>query len=292
MFGYLKPDTPYLYLKDDTLYKALYCAVCKSIGQKCGQLARLGLTYDIAFMSAFIHNVSGKDVDIERKRCVAHWIKPRPIAKTDKISDLCAYINVSLAYYKIQDDINDGEGGKIKRLLFAKGNRRSKKEYSQIAKVVEGRYAELSALEKQECSIIDASCEPFARMMVELGDIAMLGEKREGVEKVFYFLGKWIYLIDALDDYDKDLKEKSYNPFYYAYGKSESFETLIKENGEDITFLFSSVFSGLEEGLKECRFEFNSDLIENVIRRGIPQTTIKIFGKTSKKEKEKSKNGK
>ena len=72
MFGYVKPDTPYLYIKDDTLYKSLYCSVCKSIGKICGQRARLGLTYDIAFMSAFIHNVAGVDVKIEKKHCVAH----------------------------------------------------------------------------------------------------------------------------------------------------------------------------------------------------------------------------
>lgn len=50
MFGYVKPDLPYLYLKDDKLYKALYCGVCKSIGKTCGQKARLSLTYDIAFL--------------------------------------------------------------------------------------------------------------------------------------------------------------------------------------------------------------------------------------------------
>ena len=52
MFGYLVPDKPYLYLKDDTLYKALYCGVCKSIGKVSGQRARFTLTYDIAFLSA------------------------------------------------------------------------------------------------------------------------------------------------------------------------------------------------------------------------------------------------
>ena len=33
MFGYVKPDAPYLYIKDDTLYKSLYCSVCKAIGK-------------------------------------------------------------------------------------------------------------------------------------------------------------------------------------------------------------------------------------------------------------------
>ena len=66
MFGYVRPDNPYLYIKDDTLYKLLYCSVCKSIGKLCGQSARIGLTFDIAFMSAFVRNVTGVDVIIEK----------------------------------------------------------------------------------------------------------------------------------------------------------------------------------------------------------------------------------
>lgn len=62
MFGYISPDRPYLFIKDETLYKALYCGVCKSIGAECGQMARSALTYDMAFMSALLHNIRGDDV--------------------------------------------------------------------------------------------------------------------------------------------------------------------------------------------------------------------------------------
>ena len=86
MFGYLKPDNPYLYLKDDALYKALYCGVCKSIGKTCGEVARATLTYDIAFLSAIAHNIMGVDVVVNRENCVAHPIKKRPVAKPDDIS--------------------------------------------------------------------------------------------------------------------------------------------------------------------------------------------------------------
>ena len=51
MFGYVRTDTPYLYIKDDTLYKAMYCGVCKGIGEVCGNSARMGLSYDVTFLS-------------------------------------------------------------------------------------------------------------------------------------------------------------------------------------------------------------------------------------------------
>ncbi len=294
MFGYVKPDAPYLYIKDDTLYKSLYCSVCKAIGKNCGQRARLSLTYDIAFMSALLHNVAGKDVKIERKRCVVHPFMPRPIASGDEITDLCAYINVALAYYKIEDDITDGNGGKLKKLIVAKGNRKVKRLYPEINRVITERYAELRELEKKECASVDEIAEPFAQMMVELGNIALSGKEYKGVRQLLYFLGKWIYLIDALDDYEKDIKEKNYNPLYYAYGRQPDFKTLLKKYGSDISFAFSTVFAGMKEAYNECVFKFDSALIQNIILRGIPAVTLKTFKKEDKKIKkdEKKKNGK
>ena len=302
MFGYVKPDTPYLYIKDDTLYKSLYCSVCKSIGKICGQRARLGLTYDIAFMSAFIHNVSGVDAKIEKKHCVAHPITSRPVAGRDDITDFCACANVALAYYKIEDDIVDGNGGQIKKLFFSKGNKRVEKKHPEIGEIIRRRYSELRNLEKRECDSVDMVCEPFSQMMVELGNAAFAAingkkasekdgekdneKKYRGAEQLLYYLGKWIYLIDALDDYDKDVKEKNYNPFYFCFGKEPDFGALVKNRGQDISFVFPSVFSGLKEAFNECEFRFDSALVGNIILRGIPSVTSKTF------KKEKKKNGK
>ena len=131
-------------------------------------------------------------------------------------------------------------------------------------------------------------------MMVELGNIALSGKEYKGVRQLLYFLGKWIYLIDALDDYEKDIKEKNYNPLYYAYGRQPDFKTLLKKYGSDISFAFSTVFAGMKEAYNECVFKFDSALIRNIILRGIPAVTLKTFKKEEKKTKkdEKKKNGK
>jgi hypothetical protein len=274
MFGYLKPETPYLYIKDDTLYKALYCGVCKSIGRTCSQEARLSLTYDIAFFSAVVHNLAGEDVKISKQRCVTHWIKKRPmVEKGDRLTDLCAQINVELAYYKIKDDILDGNGGKGKLLFFKKSHKRVLKQNPQISQIIERNYSALFELEKQKCSSIDRVCEPFSQMMVELAEL-VLGEKAtESVKKLFYFLGKWIYLIDALDDYQKDVKEKAYNPLYYAYGEKDSVREVFNVNGKDISFAFSDIFANLKMAMGDCRFYFNHDLIDNIILGALPPFT-------------------
>ena len=49
------------------LYKAMYCGVCKGISASCGQCARMGLTYDVTFLSVILHNIAGVDVTIEKQ---------------------------------------------------------------------------------------------------------------------------------------------------------------------------------------------------------------------------------
>ena len=288
MFGYVKPETPYLYIKDDTLYKALYCGVCKSIGRTCSQIARFSLTYDIAFFSALVHNLAGEDVKIVRRRCVTHWIKRRPtVEKGDRLTDLSSAINVELAYYKIKDDILDGNGGKGKLLFFKKSHKKVSRKRPQISQIIERNYNSLFELEKTKCDSIDRVSEPFSQMMVELACYALEEKATESVKKLFYFLGKWIYLIDALDDYEKDVKEKSYNPLYYAYGEKASLKEVLESNGKDISFAFSDIFANMKSSLGECKFYFNHDLIDNIILRGIPAVTLNIIKKSAPKQTKK-----
>ncbi len=280
MFGYVKPEKPYLYMKDDTLYNALYCGVCKSIGKGCSQTARLSLTYDIAFFSALVHNLANEDVKITRQRCVTHWVRKRPmVEKGDRLTDLSAAINVELAYYKIKDDILDGNGGKIKLALFKRSHKRVLKKNPEISKIIEKNYSDLFKLEKDKCAVLDMVCDPFSKMMEELGGYALGDKSTESARKMFYFLGKWIYLIDALDDYEKDVKEGCYNPFYYCYGEKKTLKEVLSESGNDISHAFSDVFACLKAAVQECKFYFNKDLIENVIFRGIPSVTMKIIKK-------------
>ena len=90
MFGYIKSDFPNLYVKDVRLYKAMYCGLCKGIGKVCGTNGRFALSYDLAFLSILVHNLTNQDVNIEDQNCIIHPIAKRPIAIVDKITEAIA----------------------------------------------------------------------------------------------------------------------------------------------------------------------------------------------------------
>ncbi len=276
MFGYVRADTPYLFIKDDTLYKAMYCGLCKGIGASCGQMARMGLSYDVTFLSVILHNIAGQDVKIEKSHCVTHCIRARQMAEVDEITKQLGVLNTALVYYKFTDDIADGDKGRGKRLWFAGGHKRGKKAYPEIEKIVRESMLAQQQAEADKTDSLDRAADASATMIAKVCDY-ILGEKSTSYTyKLFYSVGKWIYLIDALDDYDKDVKKGAYNPFVLAYNEGGRC-ALIEKHGEEITFVFHSLFYDIRECLSNIKFHFNRDLSDNILLRGLPMVTKKII---------------
>lgn len=277
MFGYLRADTPYLYIKDDVLYRAMYCGVCKGIADVCGQTARMGLSYDVTFLSVIMHNILGADVKIEKSHCLTHCIRSRKMAEVDELTRQLGALNTVLVYYKYTDDIMDGDRGRGKRLWFKKGFKRVKKNYPEIARIVRENLKRQEETEKALVDSVDRASDATATMLAEFSQYA-LGEKSTAYTKnLFYAVGKWIYLIDALDDYDKDVKKGAYNPFRLAYGEECLKALLNGKNGDEVRFIFQSLFMDIRENLANITLPFNSDLSDNILLRGIPATTKRVM---------------
>ena len=126
-------------------------------------------------------------------------------------------------------------------------------------------------------------------VLAEFSDY-ILGEKAtEHTRNLFYAVGKWIYLIDALDDYDKDKKKGAYNPFVLAYGAENRQSLLAGEKGEEVRYVFNALFFDIRENLANIPFRFNRDLSDNILLRGLPAMTKKVMdGCACKKKQDKS----
>ena len=277
MFGYIRTDTPYLFIKDDKLYKAMYCGVCKGIAEVCGHAARMGLSYDVTFLSVILHNLRGEDVKIEKQHCLTHCIRVREMAETDELTRQLGALNTALVYYKYTDDIADGDRGRGKRLWFKKGFLRAKKRYPEIMRIVRENLARQQETEKQNTASLDIAADATANMLAEFSDYALGDKKSVASHNLFYAIGKWVYLIDALDDYDKDKKKGAYNPILLTYGE-ESKKLLVEgKHGEELRFVFHAIFYDIRENLSKLTFHFNRDLSDNILLRGLPMTTKRIM---------------
>ena len=281
MFGYINPDAPYLFKKDEQLYKAMYCGMCKSIGKGCGNFCKSALTYDVAFMSAILHNMSNCDVKVEKRRCALH-LKRRFMALPDNISILLGCVNTALAYYKLLDDKRDGDRKGAFAFMYKRGFKRALKRHPEAAAIIAECLESQRELEERGSAIIDEACEPTAQMLKRLSDYCLKEYATEQTGKLFYAVGKWIYLADAFDDYDKDVKKGRYNVLKIAFGCEKKCDA-VKENKEEIDFIFDTLFADMRNSLSAIKFYYNHDLTDNIILRGIPiKTRALVYGKCGK----------
>lgn len=279
MFGYIQPDNPYLFIKDEKLYQASYCGMCKSIGKACGNIPKVALTYDIAFMSCLLHNILGCDMVVKKRRCALHIFKSRPMANSDDISLTLACLNTVLAYFKFKDDKLDGDKKGMFAFTFKRGYKKALNAHPKLAEIISRSIEKQREVERKGSAIIEEACEPSAEMMRDASAYVLGDYATEHTNALIYDIGKWIYLADALDDYDKDVKKGRYNVLYNAFKKDTKSEA-VASNKEEIDFIFNSLFADMRYHLSKISFSFNHDLTDNIILRGIPlKTRSLVYGK-------------
>ena len=217
MFGYIRIAKPELKVKEYEMYKAVYCSLCKKLGKSYGFLSRLTLSYDFTFLSLL--NMSLKDGcnAFERKRCAFNPFKKCNYCKTEDELDMPAAAAMIMMYYKILDNIADEKGFKklgflVIKPIFKSAFKKASTQYPQIGEIVSLYISSQSALEEQNCQSVDAAADPTAKVLSEIFGLCSDSDSQKRVlRRLGYCMGRYIYLLDAACDLEKDKKQGSYN---------------------------------------------------------------------------------
>ncbi|MDR3305936.1 MAG: DUF5685 family protein [Clostridiales Family XIII bacterium] len=219
MFGYIAPLKSELKVREFEVYSAFYCAICRSIKSRYGELPRLLLSYDSVFLALLSSSLAGGDFESGTFRCFVNPARKRNAAAPSAQIDYAADILVLLGWLSLKDDRED-EGGFFaaagEGLLRRAGGIAAKRRGKQSA-AIRDCLAEISALEKEGCAEIDRAADPFGRLMAAVFDFpaAVLGGaegQSDTLRKLGYHMGRYIYIIDAADDLEKDRAKGAYNP--------------------------------------------------------------------------------
>lgn len=213
MFGYVTVNEPELKIREYARYRAFYCGLCQILGERHGLSGRLTLTYDMTFLIILLTSVYEPHTREQKKRCVVHPTKKHDIL-CNEITEYAADMNLLLVHDHLEDDWHDEK--KFVGLLGMNWFRRKKKEislaYPRQAHRIGEALRELSERERQDCRDLDAVSRPFGELMGEL--FVYREDAFEGILRSFgFYLGKYIYLLDAYLDIEKDKKNHCFNPF-------------------------------------------------------------------------------
>ncbi len=283
MFGYIKPLVSELKVSEYEYYRGVYCGLCRALGKRTGQTSRFALNYDLVFLALVRMAVSGGDYSFSRRRCIVHPLKKRRMADGCEVLDFCAYATAMLTCQKIEDNVKDSRGAS-KVAAYALSpygkmlGRRSKPIVALTEKVTE-RLCELDALEREKCPSVDRPADVFGRA---LGAICAEGVgEEESTEyrvcrEIGYRLGRFIYILDAADDFADDVKSGSYNPIRYAY-ETEELTDRLKENLYEALLLECCSLDASSSLIDFSACVSAGNIIKNIIELGMPDAAARVL---------------
>ncbi|MBO4897429.1 MAG: hypothetical protein J5590_03935 [Clostridia bacterium] len=272
MFGYVNVDKEKIDARDYSLYRAVYCGICVSCGKHLSESARLGLSYDTAFLALVLSSLEDT-LSVSPLRCITHPVKRHPIVTDSRAIDYAACVGAMLSYLKFDDDRRD-EGGLKPRIgmqFFKKACRKARAQYPNVYEEIMTGLKSLSELEKENCQNADLAADAFAKILAACASPDFIDEKlHKPLYWLGYYLGRWIYLADALNDLERDIKSGAYNPYKSRFKtKSEAKDKLLPS----LTLTLESISLSAEL----LPFKRNKAIIDNIIYYGLPKKQESIL---------------
>ncbi len=271
MFGYVRPLRSELKVRDDDLYRAAYCGLCRCLRRRYGAAAPMTLSFDCVFLALLLWEPE-RDFVLSEGHCLGNPLKKRPMCGEGPALDRAADVGVVLSWWKLRDDLRDGgfwaglpaRGAKAALRGAYRAARERLPEFDAAAGSCLG---ELGRLERENCPSIDRTADAFARL---LRAAAPAEDPRARVlEQLLYHLGRWIYLIDARDDLREDLEAGRYNPVAARYGRSGDDGALKLTLDHSLELMGAAFQLG--------NFGGRTPVLENILYLGLPAVQRAVF---------------
>ncbi|MFQ6792792.1 MAG: DUF5685 family protein [Thomasclavelia sp.] len=261
MFGYVVVNKPDLTFREFDLYQSYYCGLCKTLKEKYGSKAQISLNFDLNFISILLTGLYEPETQVEMKRCFVHPMK-KHMTRYNECVDYAAKMTIVLTYYKCEDDWQDERklSKQAYKKLINKAYQEVKAEYPNKVAKIEASLGKIFDYEKQDKINFDEISNHFG---VVMGEICAYKDD-EWYDELYhlgFYLGKFIYFIDAYEDIESDLKKGTFNPFKDLYQTNE-FEDKCKE-------ILELMISEATMAFERLPIIENANLIRNILYGGV-----------------------
>ena len=263
MFGYVTVNAEELKMREYTMYRSYYCGLCHVLKERYGRRGQFLLNYDMTFLALLQDSLYEPSVSEEKRRCIPHPVAPHQ-ERISEATEYAADMTVLLYYQKALDDWHDEKSprGKALAMLLHRDYKELRKRYPRQAQTLEKSVRELSRLERGKSDDIDKVAGLTGDFMAEMCDKEQ-DVWSEKLRDLGFYLGKFIYLVDAYDDMEKDRKKGSYNIFVSMQEKDPEH---FYRNAEEIMVDMMSRCVRAYEFLPAVR---NGGILKNILYSGV-----------------------
>ena len=212
MFGYLVYNNDKITKEDKQIYQECYCGLCNRLYEHYGTAGRKTLSYDLTFVTLLLSAIYDDEVTKGTEKCPLHPIHEHPYWYSD-ITEFTCDMNLVLSYYKMLDDYNDDHNMKAYKSAqkLEQDIAEIRQKYPEQMKVIEKCLKDNAEMEKQNVLNPDIPSNCFGVLMSQIFTYKVDDELTPALQQFGFYLGKYIYLMDAYIDLKSDLKHQRYN---------------------------------------------------------------------------------
>lgn len=278
MFGYVNINRNGLTPGDLTAYRGYYCGLCNELKRLGGKKAQLLLNYDITFLVILLTGLYEPAEEEGMFTCPVHPAKKR-LSKRDVFTEYGAYMDILLSYHSLMDDWLDEKKRQRKqyadsiRPLYEEAAGKYPRQKEAVETLMERTRAAEDAKEENVDAVSALSGDMLSELFVFSSDVWENDLRNTG-----YYLGRYVYLLDAFCDIPKDRKKKNYNPLLLQNFRSTA--ELVDFTRQKLT----SYISQAARSFERMPILHNAEIIRNILYSGV-WTRFDIAANRYSKEK-------
>ena len=261
MFGYIIVNKAEMKFKEFDVYHSYYCGLCRKLKEKYGAMGQLSLSYDMTFLLMLLSGLYEPETEVSSCKCIAHPFENHT-TRINIFTDYMADMNVLFTYYKCQDDWEDEK--KVLKLIYGKllegKTKKARQMYMDKFRKIDLLMHDMAEVEKSGKADIDTMAGLFGQVMTQIV-VCREDEWTENLSRFAFYLGKFIYLLDAYEDVESDIKKGTYNPLKKKY-ETPGFE-------EDSRTILTMMMSECCKEFEKLPILENVEILRNILYSGV-----------------------
>lgn len=265
MFGYIIVNKQEMKFREFDCYQSYYCGLCQNLKERFGRSGQITLSYDMTFVIMLLSSLYEPETKQGSCKCIAHPFEAHP-TRQNLFTDYAADMNILFSYYKCLDDWSDEKkvSSRAEAAFLKKKNAQVMAKYPRNAERIYTLLENIRLYEKTKERNLDLASGCFGEIMAEI--LAWRPDEwEEDLRRMGFFLGKFIYLMDAYEDMERDAKSGNYNVFLYKREEAESEEAFEK----DAYTILSMMMAECSRAFEKLPIIENVEILRNILYSGV-----------------------
>lgn len=236
MFGYILFSKANSTNEEFKAYRSHYCGLCHVLKEKYGKKGMMSLSYDMVFLEMLLSDLYDQERTEISERCTVRPARKHKAVYTNATT-YAADMEMLLYYYSLLDNAYDEKKDIKKAEEYREAAERVSREYPAEAKAIKEGLIEIHEEEEKNSKDYVHMASIFGKILGEI----FVWKKNDffapELRAIGEALGRYIYIIDAWCDKEKDKKKGIYNPLPENMSKDEV-SALLTEYAASATDIF------------------------------------------------------